>query len=72
MHTTQIAATNRVIRSRFFSTTLEPDRLDCMPPPNSEDSPPPLPLCSRMSAMSARLLRISRVLRNTNMGQGPS
>ena len=41
MHTSQIPVMNSVNRSRFFSTTVDPDRLDCTPPPNSVDRPPP-------------------------------
>src|ERR1700744_4940371 len=43
MQITQSAPTNRVMRSRFFSATVDPDRLDWVPPPNSEDRPPPRP-----------------------------
>src|SRR5690606_39609225 len=39
----QIAPMNSVMRSRFFSATLDPARLDWVPPPNSEDKPPPRP-----------------------------
>ena len=39
MHTSQMAVMKYVSRSRFFSTTVDPDRLDCTPPPNSVDRP---------------------------------
>src|SRR4051794_41700537 len=43
-----------VSRSRFFSTTVEPPRLELTPPPNMSDTPPPLPACKRMNATSVR------------------
>ena len=63
----QMAATNRVSRSRFFSTTDEPDSEDCMVPPNSDDRPPPLPRCSRINAISAKLVITSRICRKRIM-----
>ena len=43
---TKTSATTTVMRSRFFSTTVEPIAADPMPPPNMSDRPPPLPLWS--------------------------
>src|SRR3954468_12852293 len=57
----QIDATNSVIRSRFFSTTLEPDRLDWTPPPNRVDRPPPRPRCRRIRSTSSTLEMISTI-----------
>src|SRR4029453_13155204 len=51
--------TSTVYRSRFFSATEEPARLDVTPPPNMLDMPPPLPRCSRISRVS-RMLVIAR------------
>ena len=39
----KITATVTVIRSRFFSTTVEPAAAEPTEPPNMSDSPPPLP-----------------------------
>ena len=64
---TQIAPTNNVIRSRFFSTTLDPDRLDCIPPPNRLDRPPPRPRCSRISSTSSTLETISTICRASSI-----
>src|SRR5690348_9464520 len=60
---TQIAPTNSVSRSRLRSTTLEPERLDCIPPPNSVDRPPPRPRCSRISNVSSTLVTINTICR---------
>src|SRR3954463_16329568 len=57
-----------VIRSRFFSTIDEPDRVDETPPPNRSDRPPPLPRCSRMSSTRSRLVISSTIEINSDMG----
>ena len=44
----KITATVTVIRSRFFSTTVDPAAADPTDPPNMSESPPPFPLCMRM------------------------
>src|SRR5919108_4289601 len=38
-----------VRRSRLRSTTVEPPRVELMPPPNMSERPPPRPACSRMN-----------------------
>ena len=38
-------ATVTVIRSRFFSTTVDPAAAEPTEPPNMSDRPPPLPEC---------------------------
>ena len=43
-----IRATVIVIRSRFFSTTVEPAAACPTEPPNMSDSPPPFPECMRI------------------------
>src|SRR5262249_20672461 len=48
MHMVHTAPVNSVNRSRFFSTTDEPDSDDDIEPPNIDDRPPPLPPCSRV------------------------
>src|SRR5882757_2602874 len=65
--TTQIAPTKRVIRSRFFSARADPERLDCIPPPNREERPPPRPLCRRMSSTSNTLVTIKTISRASFM-----
>ena len=50
----KITATVTVIRSRFFSTTVEPAAAEPTEPPNMSESPPPLPLCMRMRKISAK------------------
>src|SRR5271163_2791846 len=65
MATSQMPTTNNVSRSRFFSTTVEPDRLDCTPPPNSVDRPPPLARCSSTSR-TTRMLVTTRVICRAN------
>src|SRR5271155_4121507 len=55
MDTSQMPVMNSVNRSRFFSTTVDPERLDCTPPPNSVDRPPPLARCSSTSNTTSRL-----------------
>src|SRR5438270_2064441 len=47
-------AIETVMRSRFFSTTVEPAEAEPMPPPNMSESPPPRPLCSSTSTTSRR------------------
>ena len=54
----KITATVTVIRSRFFSTTVEPAAAEPTDPPNMSESPPPFPLCMRMRKMSARQAKI--------------
>src|SRR3954452_22548025 len=51
--------TKIVIRSRFFSTTDEPDNVEDTPPPNRSERPPPLPRCSRISSTSSKLVIIN-------------
>src|SRR5579884_1082897 len=46
-----MTATATVIRSRLRSTTVDP-AATAPTPPNMSDSPPPLPLCSRISSTS--------------------
>ncbi len=60
---------NSVNRSRFFSTTVDPDRLDCTPPPNSVDRPPPLARCSSTSNTTSTLV-ITRVICRANSMTG--
>ena len=47
-------ATVTVIRSRFFSTTVDPAAAEPIDPPNMSERPPPFPLCIRMRKMSAK------------------
>src|SRR4029453_17441805 len=54
--------TRTVYRSRFFSATEEPARLEVTPPPNMLDMPPPLPRCSRISRVSRMLVRTSNAI----------
>src|SRR5258705_1169057 len=63
MHANQIIPTTNVYRSRFFSATEEPARLDETPPPNMLDRPPPLPRCSRISSVSSTLVMMSSTTR---------
>src|SRR5690606_10001803 len=51
---TNPTATTIVMRSRFFSITVEPPAAAPTPPPNMSDRPPPLPEWSRTSPMRAR------------------
>src|SRR6476661_4121998 len=67
MATSQMPVTNMVNRSRFFSTTVDPDRLDCTPPPNSVDRPPPLARCSSTSKITNRLVITSTICRANSM-----
>src|ERR1700682_1577030 len=67
METTQIPVTNRVSRSRFFSTTVDPDRLDWTPPPNRVDRPPPLARCSSTRSTTSRLVTIRVICRANSM-----
>ena len=53
----KITATVTVIRSRFFSTTVEPAAAEPTEPPNMSERPPPFPLCMRMRKMSARQVK---------------
>ncbi len=43
-----------VIRSRFFSMTVEPMAWVCIPPPNISDTPPPRPAWRRMKRINIR------------------
>src|SRR3954451_23058465 len=61
IETSQMPVTKYVRRSRFFSTTVEPERLDCTPPPNSVDKPPPLARC-RSTNRITRTLVTTRVI----------
>src|SRR5215204_3113461 len=81
--TTQIPVTNSVSLSRFFSTTVEPDRLDWTPPPNRVDRPPPLARCSRTRSTTSTLVTTRMICRANSMaarlpngvpwsGQGPA
>src|SRR5690242_14465506 len=81
--TSQIPVTNRVRRSRFFSTTVDPDRLDWTPPPNRVDRPPPLARCSRTKSTTSTLVTTRVICRANSMaarlqagdlasGQGPA
>src|SRR5262249_16876357 len=45
--------------------TVDPDRLDCTPPPNSVDRPPPLARCSSTSS-TTRMLVMTRVICRAN------
>ncbi len=44
-------AVKTVKRSRFRSTTLDDAAAEPIPPPNISESPPPLPLCSRIETI---------------------
>src|SRR6478736_6547681 len=81
--TSQMPVTNSVRRSRFFSTTVDPDRLDWTPPPNRVDRPPPLARCSRTRSTTSTLVTIRVICRANSMaarlqacelgsGQGPA
>src|SRR5215204_1920047 len=59
MQMVQTAPQNRVNRSRFFSTTEDPDSDEETEPPNIDDRPPPLPRCSRMRSTSNALEMMS-------------
>ena len=59
MQMAHTAPQKRVSRSRFFSTTEDPDREDETDPPNIDDRPPPLPRCRRMRTTRSALLRMS-------------
>src|SRR3954454_21299392 len=65
--TSQMPVTNSVRRSRFFSTTVDPDRLDWTPPPNRVDRPPPLARCSRIKSTTSRLVTIRVICRANSM-----
>src|SRR4051795_6854439 len=70
----QTIAVKIVIRSRFFSTTDEPDSVEDTPPPNRSDRPPPLPRCSKISRTSTRLVTTSTMessvdIRSSSMDQ---
>src|SRR5262249_21708169 len=56
MHTNHRIPKKIVMRSRFRSTTEDEPRVELTPPPNRSDSPPPLPLCSRTSRITTRLV----------------
>src|ERR1044071_7949759 len=62
MQANQTMPTSTVYRSRFFSATDEPARLEVTPPPNMLDMPPPLPRCSRISRVSRMLVMISNTI----------
>ena len=49
----KMTAAVTVMRSRLRSTTVEPAAAAPAPPPNMSDSPPPRPLCRRMSRINA-------------------
>src|SRR3954469_3519826 len=81
--TSQMPVTNSVRRSRFFSTTVDPDRLDWTPPPNRVDTPPPLARCSRTRRTTSTLVTIRVICGANSMaarlqacelpsGQGPA
>src|SRR4051794_37341357 len=74
MAAVQTSATAMVKRSRFFSATEDPPRLDETPPPNMSDSPPPLPLCRRMSMVWKMLVTTSTTckLMRTALTMDPS
>jgi hypothetical protein len=55
------------MRSRFFSTTVEPAAVAPRPPPNMSDRPPPFPLCSSTRKMRAPEMRTWRMIVKTNM-----
>src|SRR5829696_3535370 len=65
--TTQIPVTNSVSLSRFFSTTVEPDRLDWTPPPNRVDRPPPLARCSSTRSTTSTLVTTRMICRAKSM-----
>src|SRR6476469_2124289 len=65
--TSQIPTTNSVSRSRFFSTTVEPERLDWTPPPNRVDRPPPLARCSSTSNTTNKLVTTRVICRANSM-----
>ena len=50
----KITATAIVMRSRFFSATVDPAAAEPMLEPNMSESPLPRPLCRRISSTSAR------------------
>ena len=60
MQMVQTTPQKRVSRSRFFSTTEDPDSDEETAPPNIDDRPPPLPRCSRISTTSSALVSTSR------------
>src|SRR5947208_8102696 len=62
MQANQSTPTSTVYRSRFFSATEEPVRLEETPPPNMLDRPPPLPRCRRISRVSRMLVVTSSVI----------
>src|SRR5690242_3909101 len=83
IETSQMPVTNSVKRSRFFSTTVDPDRLDWTPPPNSVDKPPPFARCSRTRSTTSTLVTTRVICRANSMaarlqagepvsGQGPA
>src|SRR6202522_253176 len=67
MDTSQMLVMNSVNRSRFFSTTVDPERLDCTPPPNSVDRPPPLARCSSTSNTTSTLVTTRVIFRANSM-----
>src|SRR4029079_760880 len=67
IETSQMPVTNSVRRSRFFSTTVDPDRLDWTPPPNRVDRPPPLARCSRTRSTTSTLVTIRMICRANSM-----
>src|SRR3954471_18156910 len=52
-----MSAATTVMRSRFFSTTVEPAAEAPSPPPNMSDRPPPFPLCR-----STRRIRVEATI----------
>src|SRR6478609_5471123 len=58
IETSQMPVTNSVRRSRFFSTTVDPDRLDW---------PPPLARCSRTRSTTSTLVTIRMICRANSM-----
>src|SRR4029078_8910179 len=68
MQTTQITVMHSVSRSRFFSTTVDPDRLDWTPPPNRVDRAPPLARCSRTRTTTRKLVTTTTICRANSMG----
>src|SRR4029078_9472265 len=67
IETSQMPVTNSVRRSRFFSTTVDPDRLDWTPPPNRVDRPPPLARCSRTRSTTSTLVTTRTICRANSM-----
>src|SRR5690242_13915660 len=67
IETSQMPVTKSVSRSRFFSTTVDPDRLDWTPPPNSVDRPPPFARCSRTRSTTSTLVTTRVICRANSM-----